>query len=241
MNISKSCKLFLRDVYLYDIGACHYTIMQNLGFDLSKIDKNNKEKRNTQIGLMMRDNPKLTTILRGTTNSLIDEYLLRNEISEDDLIIRQYDGIISKKALRETTDQYIPLELRSIYQVMIISFNRSMYIATDGNTPTIKGVAHRYDAIDEVYKDIVSINYTNKEAIFKSLQNIKNKILSSEDPSLYCIPVSEDKYAVFFKQYGQLEISKTMARIMDTDDIDKKHYFSYYIEPFTKSITMEFV
>jgi hypothetical protein len=28
---------------------------------------------------------------------------------------------------------------------------------------------------------------------------------------------------------------------MDTDDIDKKYYFSYYIEPFTKSITVEFV
>ena len=241
MNISKNCKLFLRDVYLYDIGACHYTIMKNLGFDLSKIDRENKEKRNTQIGLMMRGNPKLTTILRNTTNSLIDEYLLRNEISEDDLIIRQYDGIITKKALRETTDQYIPLELRSIFQVMIISFNRNMYIATDGTSATIKGVPYRYEAMDEIYKNIVNINYTSKEAVFKSLQNIKNKILSADDSLLYCIPTSEDKYAVFFKQYGQLEVSKTMARVMDTDDIDKKYYFSYYIEPFTKTITMEFV
>lgn len=241
MNINKNCKLFLRDVYLYDIGACHYTIMKNLGFDLSKIDRENKEKRNTQIGLMMRDNPKLTTILRTTTNSLIDEYLLRNEISEDDLIIRQYDGIITKKALRETTDQYIPLELRSVFQVMIISFNRNMYIANDGTSAVIKGVPHRYEAMDEIYKNIVNINYTSKESVFKSLQNIKNKILSSDDSLLYCIPTSEDKYAVFFKQYGQLEVSRSMARVMDTDDIDKKHYFSYYIEQFTKSITVEFV
>jgi len=241
MNINKNCKLFLRDVYLYDIGACHYTIMENLGFDLSKIDKENKEKRNTQIGLLMRDNPKLTTILRTTTNSLIDEYLLRNNISEDDLIIRQYDGIITKKSLRETTDQYIPLELRSIFQVMIISINRNMYIANDGTSVVIKGVPHRYDTMDEIYKEIVSINYMNKEAIFRSLQNIKNKILSSDNAFLYCIPTSEDKYAVFFKQYGQLEVSKSMARIMDTEDIDKKYYFNYYIEPFTKSITVEFV
>jgi len=214
--------------------------MENLGFDLSKIDKKNKEKRNIQIGLLMRDNPKLTSILRTTTNSLIDEYLVRNEISEDDLIIRQYDGIITKKALRES-DQFIPLELRSIFQVMIISFNRSMYIANDGTDVIIKGVPHRYDSIDKVYKEIVRINYLNKDSVFKSLQNIKNKILSSDDASLYCIPTGEDKYAVFFKQYGQLEVSKSMARIMDTEDIDKKHYFSYYIEPFTKSITAEFV
>jgi hypothetical protein len=116
-----------------------------------------------------------------------------------------------------------------------------MYIATDGTSSVIKGVPHRYDAIDEIYKEIVSINYTNKESVFKSLQNIKNKILSSESSSLYCIPTSEDKYAVFFKQYGQLEVSKSMSRLMDTDDIDKKYYFSYYIEPFTKSITVEFV
>jgi hypothetical protein len=188
----------------------------------------------------MRDNPKLTSILRTTTNSLIDEYLVRNEISEDDLIIRQYDGIITKKALKES-DQFIPLELRSIYQVMIISFNRNMYIANDGTDVIIKGIPHRYDSIDKIYKEIVRINYLNKESVFRSLQNIKNKILSSDDASLYCIPTSEDKYAVFFKQYGQLEVSKSMARVMDTEDIDKKYYFSYYIEPFTKSITVEFV
>jgi len=230
----------MRDLYLYDISACHYTIMENLGFDLSKIDKQNKEKRNIQIGLLMKDNPKLTSILRTTTNSLIDEYLVRNEISEDDLIIRQYDGIITKKALKES-NQFIPLELRSIYQVMIISFNRNMYIANDGTSVVIKGVPHRYESIDNIYKEIVSINYLNKESIFRSLQNIKNKILSSDDASLYCIPTSEDKYAVFFKQYGQLEVSKSMARVMDTEDIDKKYYFKYYIEPFTKSITVEFV
>lgn len=241
MNINKNCKLFMRDVYLYDISACHYTIMQNLGFDLSKIDKTNKEKRNTQIGLLMRDNPKLTTILRSTTSSLIDEYLLRNNITEDDLIIRQYDGVITKKPIKEIVNPSMPLELRSIFQVMIISFNRSMYIANDGKDVVIKGVPHRYESMDKIYKEIVSINYLNKESVFKSLQNIKDKILSSDDSSLYSIPTSEDKYSVFFKQYGQLEVSKSMARIMDTDDIDKKYYFSYYIEPFTKSITVEFV
>ncbi len=241
MNINKNCKLFMRDVYLYDISACHYTIMENLGFDLSKIDKTNKEKRNTQIGLLMRDNPKLTTILRSTTTSLIDEYLLRNSITEDDLIIRQYDGVITKKPIKEIVNPSMPLELRSIFQVMIISFNRNMYIATDGSDVVIKGVPHRYETIDKIYKEIVNINYLNKESVFKSLQNIKDKVLSSDDASLYCIPTVEDKYAVFFKQYGQLEVSKSMARIMDTDDIDKKYYFSYYIEPFTKSITVEFV
>ena len=241
MNINKNCKLFMRDVYLYDISACHYTIMENLGFDLSKIDKTNKEKRNTQIGLLMRDNPKLTTILRSTTTSLIDEYLLRNSITEDDLIIRQYDGVITKKPIKEIVNPSMPLELRSIFQVMIISFNRNMYIATDGSDVVIKGVPHRYETIDKIYKEIVNINYLNKESVFKSLQNIKDKVLSSDDASLYCIPTVEDKYAVFFKQYGQLEVSKSMARIMDTDDIDKKYYFNYYIEPFTKSITVEFV
>jgi len=215
--------------------------MENLGFDLSKIDKTNKEKRNTQIGLLMRDNPRLTSILRSTTTSLINEYLLRNNITDDDLIIRQYDGVITKKPIKEIVNPSMPLELRSIFQVMIISFNRNMYIANDGTNVIIKGVPHRYDSIDNIYKEIVSINYLNKESVFKSLQNIKDKILSSDDVSLYCIPTEEDKYAVFFKQYGQLEVSKSMARIMDTDDIDKKYYFTYYIEPFTKSITVEFV
>ena len=113
MNINKTCRLFLNNVYSYDISSCHYNILKSLNQDVSKIEKNDKLKRNIQIGLLMRDNPKLTTTIRSITESLIDEYILRNKISNDDILIKQYDGFMSLKPLRVTTDQYLPIELQS--------------------------------------------------------------------------------------------------------------------------------
>ena len=84
MQINKNKKLILSDVYLYDIESCHYSIMQNLGLDMTGIERDNKLERNIQIGKMMRKNPKLTSLLRNTTNSIIDEYMRVNEITEDE-------------------------------------------------------------------------------------------------------------------------------------------------------------
>ena len=109
MDINKGCKLFLNQVYSYDISQCHYSILKSLGFNLENINENDKETRNTQIGLLMRDNPRITSVLRDITNSTISEYLVRNDISPEDLIIRQYDGIIIKRLLN-ITDYHLSLD-----------------------------------------------------------------------------------------------------------------------------------
>jgi hypothetical protein len=241
MNINKNVKLFLNNVYSYDISSCHYNILKSINYDISKIEKDDKLKRNTQIGLLMRDNPNLTTVIRSTTESLINEYILRNKISNDDIIIKQYDGFMCLKPLKITTDQYLPIELQTIFSVFIISLDRTKFIATDGNKISIKGISHRYNEMDKIYKKILFINYANKESVFTSMQNIKDEILTSVNPLLYCIPSGENKYNIFLKQYGQFEISETLIKILDTTDIDRRRYFDYYIQPFFDSITVEFI
>jgi hypothetical protein len=191
--------------------------------------------------MLMRDNPKLTSIIRSTTESIIDEYILRNKISNQDLIIRQYDGFITTKLLKENITQYLPIELRVIFSVFIISSDRTMFIATDGNQISLKGISNRYDEIDKIYKKVLFINYANKESIFISLEDIKDEILNSTNPWLYCIPSGDKKFHVFLKQYGSFEISDTMVKIIDTNDIDKEKYFEYYLRPFFESIVIEFV
>jgi len=241
MNINKNCRLFLNNVYSYDISSCHYNILKNLNQDISNIEKYDKLKRNIQIGILMKNNPKLTTTIRSITESLIDEYILRNKILKDDILIRQYDGFMSLKPLRETTDQYLPIELQSIFSVFIISLDRTKFIATDGIKISIKGISNRYKEIDDIYKKILSINYANKTSIFVSLQNIKNEVLTSKNPKLYCVPSGENKYNIFLKQYGQFEISETLINILDTNDIDKQRYFDYYFQSFFDSIVIEFL
>jgi hypothetical protein len=242
MNINKNCKLFLQNVYSYDISACHYNILEKLGVDISHLDKNDKTQRNIQIGLMMRNNPKLTPVLRGTTESIISEYILRNNISEDDIVIRQYDGILTTKKLKETTDMYLPLDLRKIFQVFLISIDRTKYIGLDEKfSTTIKGVPHRYERIEKIYEEILKINFMNKTSIFKKLDEIKHRVLFGKNPELYGIPSSNNLFSIFFKQYGQIDITESMLRIMDTEDIDKEKYYDLYIRPFFESIVVEFV
>ena len=241
MDINKNCKLFLRDIYSYDIVSCHYTILENLGVDLSDIPKEEKKTRNIKIGLLMKKNPKITNVLRTVTTSTINEYILRNDLKEDEIILRQYDGIITSRSLKGTTDRYIPLELRGMIQHMIISIDRDMYIAYDGNKTIVKGVPNSYEKLEEFYSKIVKINFLNKTGIFSSMQRLKNEMITSDDPFLYAIPIDEDRYTIYMKKYGEIEISKPTIRLMDTNDIDKVKYFEYYIRPFFKSITKEFL
>ena len=239
MDINKNCHLFLRDLYSYDIQSCHYTILENIGADLSKIPKEEKETRNIKIGLLMKDNPKLIHVLRSVTNSTINEYILRNNIKEDDIILRQYDGIITTKLLRETTNRYIPLELRKSFQHMIISIDRNMYIAFDGVKTSVKGVPNNYEEMNGIYNRIAKINYINKSSIFSSLQKIKDDIFTEKNPILFAIP-NNDSYIVYLKKYGESKISESIINVMDIDDIDKERYFTFFILPFFKSIVKEF-
>jgi hypothetical protein len=239
-KINPKLNLFLQNVYSYDISSCHYVILKNLGYDVSSIDETNKEKRNIKIGLMMKENSRVAEVLRETTNNLISEYFVRNEIKDNDIVIRLYDGFISTRKLWETS-KYIQLELRCIYQTFLASIDRLKYIALDlDNNVTIKGVANRYKAMDDIFSEIIRINYNNKKVIFKSLQEIKDKIMYSDDVNLYAIPVREKYCSIFFKKLGQLPITSSSIGIIDANDIDKEKYFNMYIKPFTQSISLVF-
>jgi DNA polymerase III alpha subunit (gram-positive type) len=152
-------KLFLRDLFLYDVASCHYNILKGLGVDLAGIDPKDKTSRNIKIGLLMKNNPNLTSVLRTVTASTIDEYLTRNNIKPEEVIIRQYDGLIVTKPL-VNTGEFLPLELRGIIQTFLSSFGKDKFIALyqNGNI-SIKGVPQRYDLIDEIFTKILKIEH----------------------------------------------------------------------------------
>lgn len=243
MKINENSKLVLKDVYLYDIKSCHYTIMEKLGLDTSSINKEDKLERNTQIGKMMRKNPKLTSLLRNTTSSVIDEYIRANNVNDSDILLRQYDGIILTRTLRLTDLRGIPLTIRKHFLIFIASIDRKKYIALDSSLKvTMKGIPYRYDAMDEIYKSICrTIDSIKKESIFRNLQRIKDYIMTTKDLKLFGIPIGNNKLNIFLKEYGLVEISSSTLKIMDPDDIDRNKYFDLYISPFTKSIVIDFV
>jgi len=243
MQINKDVGLILRDIYSYDIESCHYTILEKSGYDLSHIDKENKLTRNIQIGQMMHDNPRITSLLRTTTESIINDYINKNNIKESEIVLRQYDGLILTRKLYYTNLSHIPLDLRKVFQVFISSIDRKKYIALDSSEDlTIKGVSNRYEAIDQLYKDLCLITSIGKKTpIFKRLQKFRDNIIFSTDINLFKIPARDGKINIFLKGYGQLEVSESTAKIMDLDDIDKEVYYSLYFDKFIKTIVFEFV
>ena len=78
MELNSNLPLIMRDLRVYDIEACHYTILKNKGYDLSHIDPEDKLGRNIMIGQMMRDNPRITSLLRTTTESIINDYIFNS-------------------------------------------------------------------------------------------------------------------------------------------------------------------
>lgn len=230
----------MRDVHIYDIEACHYTILKNKGFDLSDIDPEDKLGRNIAIGQMMRDNPRITSLLRNTTESVINDYINANSILEDEIVIRQYDGLILTRQIKTTNIGHIPLERRKTFDIFISSIKRNSYIAIDRERKlSVKGVAHQYDAMNEMYKQLCIAIDVNKNARFERLQKIKDEFFELDDPGLFGIPLKNGKFNIFLKGYGEIEVSQSTLKIMDTDDVDRERYFHFYIEPFTKSIVIE--
>ena len=209
---------------------------------MTGIDPNDKIARNIQIGKMMQKNPRLTSLLRNTTKSIIDEYISKNNVKDEQIILRQYDGIIITRSLRETNLQQTPLDLRKTFQIFISSIDRTKYIALDNNNKvTIKGVSFRYPEIDVIYDQICRTVDLNRESMFKRLHKIKDNFMNSQNARLFAIPSKNNKFNIYLKRFGEMEVSSQTLKIMDTQDVDKERYFKFYIQPFTKSIVIEFV
>lgn len=233
-------KFFLSDVYSYDISACHYRILESLGFNVSVLDKNDKQKRNIAIGKLMGENQVISSMLRQTTESLISEYIKRNGLEEDDILIRQYDGFLTKKLLYET-DQYLPIQLKDTFQKMIVSINKDKYIATDGKSTVVKGVANNYDGIENFFTRLLNINFVSKNEIFNCLKKLKDSFNDYKDVNAFCIPYDETFNSVIFKTYGQITVSKQVSKMIEHNDIDKQKYYDIYLKEFVQGIIIDFI
>lgn len=238
MDINEKCDLVLNDVYLFDIKSCHYNILDSLGFDLSKINKEDKKSRNIKIGYMMKENPRLISLLRSITISIVDEFIFVNNIKPEEIICRQYDGLLITRPV-EISDKLI---LKDLYTKLIISDDRNSYIALNDNQEIIiKGISNRYRQIDDYYSKLLKINFANKKSIFKSLKKIRDEIYYCEFPELFCIPHKENKYEVILKRYGKMKISETIINMLDVEDIDRRMYFDIYLKSFIDVIVKEYI
>lgn len=245
MLINKNIKNVASDLYYHDIVSCHFNVLKLLGYDISNFSSDKRE-RNIQIGILQKNNPNLTKELRRVTIETVDKYLEKNNIQEDDIVVRQYDGVILTRRMKDVSF-LSPLEMpvRNYFVNFIISLDRKKYLAiTDDRSVIVKGVPNTYDKIQKFYKEFVNINFQNRKAIFKTLQKIKDQIMNSEDVTVFLKPILKNRKGLEFEvcllKYGKLSISKSAVDMLDHSDIDKEYYFQIYFKPFADTIYLTF-
>jgi len=227
-------RLVENNIFLYDIEACHTNILKKFNID---IESDNKIERNIKIGMLMKNNSNLVYLLRTSTKSQIDKLMLFNNLTQDDIIAVQYDGILTYKKLNIPDDMKLKI-VEEIYPLFITGIDRDCYISkTVSNDIKVKGVPKVFSSILPLYKKILNFNFINREVIFNQIQNF---ITSLKDLSKENFIFDENNHKVIvLKEFGKIEF--TDSNIFDIDlDIDVNYYLRNYFEVFLKSIIVEF-
>jgi len=234
MLISKTSNLVLSSLYSYDFSKCSYSILESIGWDLGNINKEDKNLRNIQIGLMQKD-PTLSRFILSQTNRLVDNYLTINSIGEEDIIIRARDGFISKKILKNTK-QTMEIDLRGIISKMIITPERDKYLAIYNNgCVEIKGIKDK--TMDLTFYNLLkNLNFSTKKGLLLGLENIRKVILSSDNILWFSRLDEKGMLNVPIIGEGILKINKSSVSLIDPDEVDKSFIWDEYLWPFARSI-----
>ena len=234
MEISKNSSLVLSTLFSYDFSACAYNILKSIGWDLSNIDFDDKKKRNIQIGLLQKDNPRLAKFLLNSINNLVNHYFIINDITQDNLVVRARDGFIINKKM-ENLDQTMPIDLRSIISKIIISTDRKKYLAihTNGNVE-VKGIKNKTADVS-FYNLFRNLNFATKKSLVVGLESMRQTVLSSDNILWFSTTDGYD-YNVPIIGSGILKLNRASLQLIDPDELDKHFLWEEYIWPFARSI-----
>lgn len=241
MKVNKECPLFLTDLHLYDFEACYWNILKRLDYDLDDIPFENKKERNIAIGKLQSQNPRLAQTLYRVAEDLVSEFIYRNQINEDDIIVRQRDGLISKCPLEESTlPSGIEFKKRANLSFLIISTDRRKILYEKQGHIEVKGVPFLYPEVKSYYNRFLYLNFLSKRSLCCQLQSFKDD-LEKQPVEMFCIPNEDDSVSIFLVGEDQVVLSRRAVRLISRKNIDFDRYFDHYFRPFTESIFIELI
>ena len=202
---------------------------------MSNINFEDKKIRNIQLGLLQKDNPKLSKYLIDSVNDLVNSYFSLNNIQYDDVILRARDGFFITKKL-EKTNHTMPIDFRGIVSKLIISADRCKYLAIYSNSNVeIKGISKKI--VDcSFYNLFRNLNFGTKKGLLLGLENMRKSILNSENIMWFSGKGEGDIYHVPIINEGLLRLSRSAISMIDSSEVDKQFLWEEYVWPFAKSI-----
>jgi hypothetical protein len=230
--INQNCPLLLRDLYHYDIVSAHPSILQKQFFDFCGVDLEDKKARNIFIGQSQIGNENLSSFLQTSVDNLVRFYLQENQVSEEEVITIQKDGVIIKKML-ENDDEFIPIKYRGFIDFLILSPDRTKFLYLMDDKIIVKGISHYYQELDTIYQKFANFNFYDKTILFDQLQNIKEEILTTENKKLFLIPREENSFVVSTHK-GDIQIKD--PDFVDLNSIDRMKYCNHYFMDFFRSV-----
>lgn len=234
MPINKTCRLLNTDLYFYDFKSAYPRVMEGIGWDFSDVDLSDKKSRNIQIGISQRDNKDLSSFLIESITSFIDYYVSMNNLTQDDIIVTQRDGFITRKKL-VITDELMKLDFRGIIDFLIISTDRKKYLAIRDDSVEVKGISNVYNELFIIYNKFKNLNFFNKKILFSQLDSIKQTVFNIQEKKFFMIPFNDE--VVVQSIGGPRIISGENA--FSIKDIDKIKYYNHYFREFLESIYLE--
>ena len=234
MLINKSLKPFLSDLYEYDFSACFYSILKNIGYDVSNIDSVNKVSRNIQIGILQKNNPLLSSFLHSSTAALIDYYLDVNQVDFGNVVWRQKDGIILTAPLKDTNST-LPIEFRGHISKLISSLKKDkILILYDSGKVTPKGILNK--TIDMSFYDLFAkLNFSDRNSLIYGLEDIRKKIFESDNINWFARKIDDSYYLPIIGQ-GTLKFHRSSLQTIQCKDIDKTILWDSYVWPFCQTL-----
>jgi len=218
------------DLYFYDFSQCYYNLLVKINFQFPKnLNIQNKQERNIFIGKLQKENKTVYNYLSNTVDKLLDFYIEENNLNKDDIIIRQKDGIITKKKL-QNIDQFLKLDFRGYISFLLFDITHKRFLYLMDDKINVKGIPNFYNALDDLYQDFKNFNFYDKKLLFKQLYNFKNKVL---DQNLDFYKIPKDDFYVIKVKNGFVKYQQKIKY-----DIDKLYYFDTYFKLFCDTLVL---
>ena len=164
---------------------------------------------------------------------IIKTHLKKNNISGQDLIVLQNDGLILKKKITE--NKFIKYRYSILRFISTVERNKFLIIKDD-NEVVVKGIQDK--PVDISFYDLFrNIDFSGPKSIIEGIENLRSVIYRSKKIDWFSRKDEQEMYMIPTKQ-GIIRLNSSSLDLIDPEDIDKSQMWENYIWPFCRSILL---